>query len=264
MENTAQTTVADIINDLDLVDAPTKTPVQEMIDPTPEPTLYDAHAEQRFAFEAEDGDGKYKIAFVFAGLPDDVLAEFDRLREVLVEAEGDKTDINTNSVAADDYLFRELCKDIEGYDGEKPNGWQEMVDYEEKRAANGKILGFKIVDEDSAKTFKKRSWGAKQTGQTITLKARFDDEIVVCKASFGAKTPADVAAYNVIKSRVSLVEKNMDESAIKIPASMARKAKIFDRLNPQTEGYIGEPPLHHKAAFITAFFETSITSAEKK
>src|SRR5688500_2458964 len=69
--------------------------------------LFDAAAEQRFAFDADDATDK--IVFVYAGLPDDVLAEFDRLREVLVEAEGDNTDINTNSVAADNYLFRELC-----------------------------------------------------------------------------------------------------------------------------------------------------------
>lgn len=235
---------------------------QRFSEPNSAPVLYNAHNEQRFAFKVENG--QYRITFVFKGLTDDVLAEYDRLREVLVEAEGSKTDINTNSVDADNYFFRELCSDIEGYDGEKPDGWQDMVDYEEKKAAIQKVLGFKIIEDNSEKVVQKRQWGQKPVSNTVTIKARFDDQILVLKATFKDKLVGDTALYNSIKSRLSLIEKDMDESAIKIPASMKKKAKLFDKLDPRTEGYDGGVPMHHKAAFVTAFFEPSISSAEKK
>ncbi len=57
---------------------------------------------------------------IYRGLPDDVLTEYDRLREVFLESEGKATDLNTDSVAADEYLFEQLCSDVEGFDGEKP------------------------------------------------------------------------------------------------------------------------------------------------
>lgn len=227
--------------------------------------LYDKNAAQRVALDIEDDDAKYELVQIYSGLPDDVLTEYDRLREVFLESEGKSTDLNTDAVAADEYLFKELCTDVEGYEDEKPENWNAETDYDEKKFGIGKLLGVKIVSSDKEKQIKKRSWSQPLSSNTVEIKARFDDrKILSLKAHFGNKTPADVAAYGVIKNRVSLVDRGLDDSAIKIPASMKRKAELFDRIKPRVDGYVGEPPLHHKAAFVTGFFEPKISSAGKK
>lgn len=227
--------------------------------------LYDKDAAQRVALNIEDDDAKYELIQVYSGLPDDVLTEYDRLREVFLESQGKNTDLNTDSAAADEYLFEQLCVDVEGFDGEKPEHWHDEIDYDEKKFGIGKLLGVKIISSDKEKQVKRRQWGQSVSSNTVEIKARFDDrKILSLKAHFDKKTPADIAAYAVIKNRVSLVERGLDDSAIKIPASMKRKADLFDRISPRVEGYSGEPPLHHKAAFVTGFFEPRISSAEKK
>ena len=127
----------------------------------------------------------------------------------------------------------------------------------------GKIIDDDVTDE-TAKPKKLREWGAKAQSDVVEIKSRFGDKILTTKAIFNSKTPADIAAYSVIKNRVSLVEKDLEDSAIKIPASMRRKAELFDRINPRVEGYAGRVPVHHKAAFVTGFFEPKISSVGKK
>lgn len=235
-----------------------------------ENVLYDADAPQKFTYEITDGDSRYDITQVFCGLPDDVLAEYDRMREVSLDTNGANTDLMTDSTGADEYLFRELCSDVLGFDGEKPADWHDLIDYDEKKTGIGKLLGVKIVSDDKEKPLKKREWGKPLASDTVELKSYFGQDadgnarVVTTKAHFDRKTPADVAAYAVIKNRVSLIERGLDESAIKIPASMKRKAELFDRMNPRVEGYAGRVPLHHKAAFVTGYFEPRISSAGKK
>ncbi|MBS1793351.1 MAG: hypothetical protein JSS81_05825 [Acidobacteria bacterium] len=231
---------------------------------TTEQILFDADAEQRFTYEITDGEVKYEITQVYRGLPDEQLAEYDRLREVSVDTNGANTDVMTDSMSADDYLFRELCTDVLGFDGDKPDNWQDLIEYDEKKAGINKLLSIKIVSDNTEKQVQPRQWGKAIASEKVELTALFDGRIVTTKAHFGAKTPADVAAYGVIKNRVSLIERGLDESAIKIPASMKRKADLFDRINPRVEGYRGRVPLHHKAAFVTGFFESKIASTEKK
>ncbi len=225
---------------------------------------FNADAKQQFTFEVTDDDATYEITQVFSDLQDKILEQFDKLREVSLETSGKVTDMQTNSVVADEYLFDELCIDVLGYDGEKPENWKEMIPYDEKKAGIGKLLAVKIVSDDKEKVVTKRSWDKPVLSGTVELKSYFSGELVKTKAFFERKTPADLAAYSVIKNRVSLLERGLDDSAIKIPASMKRKADLFDKMDPKTDGYDGRVPLHHKAAFITGLFEPRISSTEKK
>lgn len=231
---------------------------------TEEVKIYDADAEQRYTLTVEDDDAKYETTQVYGALTDEALTEYDRLREVLLESDGNKNDLNTDSTEADEYLFDELCTDVEGFDGEKPADWKAQIDYDEKKFGINKLLGVKIISSNKEKQVKKREWGKKISQNAVTLKSRFNGDIVTTKAFFPDKTPADIAAYSLIKNRVSLVDRDLEDSAIKIPASMKRKAAIFDRINPKVEGYAGRVPLHHRAAFVTGFFEPRISDAEKK
>lgn len=231
--------------------------------PVPVP-VFKKDAEQSYEFTIEDDDARYELTQVFKGLPDNVLAEFDRLRELSLEGDGKTTDLKTNSVAADEYLFDQLCVDVRGYDGEKPENWKDLVPYDEKKAGISKLLAIKIVTDNSEKAVKKRSWGATRESNVVELQSYFSGKPVTTKVTFIKKTPADVAAYAVLKNRISLIDRGIDESSMKIPASMKRKAELFDKLEKRIEGYDGEPPLHHKAAFVSGLFEPRIASTEKK
>lgn len=96
--------------------------------------------------------------------------------------------MNTDSAAADEYLFKELCTDVEGFDDEKPEDWQDLVDYDEKKFGIGKLLGVKIISSDKEKQVKKRQWGQSVSSNTVEIKARFDDrKILSLKAHFDKK-----------------------------------------------------------------------------
>lgn len=267
-ETPEETKVQDVFEDYNNQPEPeedAKSPVQEVIDPTPAPILYDADAEQSFTFEIEDDDARYEITQVFGALEDKVIAEYDRFREVAVEQDGKDTEIKTNSVIADEYLFEKLCLNILGFEGDKPENWKDLIAYDEKKIGIQKLLGHKIVTDKSQKVVKPRSWGEKvSTTNTLVLKAYFDGGIVETKAHFEDKKPGDIALYESLKSRVRLSDKGVDESEIKIPASMKKKATLFDRLDPRVEGYAGRVPMHHKAAFITARYESTLSMIEKK
>lgn len=228
--------------------------------------MYDADAEQFVEYDALGEREKYTMRQIYAPLDDEVIIEYDRLREVLLEGGDKQTDLRTNSVEADEYLFDNLCKDIIGFEGEKPENWKEFIPLEEKQTGISKLLGFKIIDSGQAKAAPgRRQWGKPLTRNTVELKCRFNGEIVTCRAHFADKTPGDTASYAAIRSRVSVVEKDLDDSAIKIPSSMRKKSKLFKKLNPQVEGYVGDKvPVHHQAAFVTAFFEPKISDTEKK
>lgn len=226
--------------------------------------LYNADAQQKFVFVVEDDEAKYELTQIFKGVPDNAVLEYDRLRQVLMEGEGANTDLNTDSMNADEYLFNELCADVLGYSDEKPANWLELIDYDEKRAGINKLLAVRIVGSNKEKSVKKREWGHQRSTHTVELQSYFDGKILTTKARFQSKSPADVAEYALIKNRLGLVDKGLDDSAIKIPAQMKRKAALYDKLNPATEGYDGRVPVHHKAAFVTGFFEPKISSGEKK
>lgn len=227
------------------------------------PILYDADARQSLTFDVKDDEGKYEITQIYLGLPDEVLFEYDRLRSIFLEQNGGNTDLKTEAMDADNYFFDALCEDVLGFEEDKPQDWKDLIDYDEKKFGISKLLGFKILSDDSEKAVKKRSW-SKTPSHTIQLKSRFNAEIVTTSATFAKKTPGDVARYAAMKSRISLQEKNLDDMAIKIPSSMRKKAELFDRMSPVTTGYAGRVPVHHKAAFITGLFEPNISNSEKK
>lgn len=236
-----------------------------------EVVLYDAKAQQFIKYEVTGDGAKYDMTQVFDPINanvnvDEAIFEYDRLREVLLEGGEKQTDIKTNTVEADNYLFDALCIDVQGFDGEKPENWQNEISLEEKQLFAKELLNFKILDEDPAKAATgKRQWGKSLSKNTIELKCRFNNEIVICKATFADKRPGDVAMYSTMRSRVALVETDLDESAIKIPGQIRRKSEFFNKLKPQVEGYVDDiVPVHHQAAFITAFFEPTISKTEKK
>ncbi|HQU84499.1 MAG TPA: hypothetical protein PKY59_15280 [Pyrinomonadaceae bacterium] len=225
--------------------------------------LFNPDEPMKFKLNIEDQDFSYEIIQVFSGLPDDVLLEYDRLREVFIESEGKNTNVKTNAIEANEYLFEALCIDVEGFDGEKPENWHEQIDYDEKEYGIKQLLAVKILSSQKEKPLGKRQWGKPISTNAVEIAFYLNGEIVQRKAEFPKKTPAHISAYAAIKSNVGLVDRGVDDSAMKVPASMKAKADLFDEMQPRVEGYT-RIPLHHKAAFVTGLFESRISAAGKK
>lgn len=225
--------------------------------------LFNPDEPMNFVLNIEDEDFSYQITQVFSGLPDDILIEYDRLREVFIESEGKNTNVKTNAIEANEYLFKALCIDVEGFDGEKPENWHELIDYDEKEYGIKQLLAVKILSSQKEKPLGKRQWGKPISSNAVEIAFYWKDQIVKRKAHFPNKSTENIAAYAAIKSNVGLVDRGVDDSAMKVPASMKAKADLFDQMQPKVSGY-KRIPMHHKAAFVTGLFESRITSAGKK
>lgn len=57
--------------------------------------VYDASAEQHVDYQVTGDGEKYTMVQVYAPLDDEVILEYDRLREVLLEGGDDQTEVKT-------------------------------------------------------------------------------------------------------------------------------------------------------------------------
>lgn len=236
--------------------------------------VYDATAQQRVPVEIE-GESYVQVYDPF----DDVLAEYDRLREVNLSDNGDEQELETASEIADDHFFEEKCVDIEDFGGEKTEGWKAEIELDERQAGVRHLLAVKIVkNSDEPKAHKKRTFGVKRVSNNrITLLSKFNRKEVETVIIFAEKLPSDISQYNRLKARIGLKEgKGFDESKIKIPAQIVRKAEIAknigrtvsspaDYIGYSSEGYRnGIVPKHHLALAVTAYFDRTIKTNQKK
>lgn len=239
---------------------------------------YDATAEQRVLVVVEDDECVEKYTQVYQPFVE-AMPEYDRLREVNLSGEGNDQELETASEVADDFFFEENCIDVEGIEGDKPENWKGEIDLDERQAGIRRLLAVKVVKEsDVPKVARKRSFGApKVSNNRINLLSTFNGLEVETAIVFAQKLPSDVSKYNRLKARIGLKEgKGFDESKIKIPAQMAAKAEIArnlgrtvsspaDYVGYTSEGYKdGIVPMHHLALALTAYFERSIKTNQKK
>lgn len=226
--------------------------------------IYDAKAGQAVLLEISDDDGKYQITQIYDSF-DDVLAEYDRLREVNLISEGNEQIVETLSDVADEWFFEQKCVDVQGFEGEKPADWKARIDIDEKREGISRLLRVKVLSPDEPKTVKSRSWNGSVNKNRIALLSSFNGKEVETAITFKPKRPSDISKYNRLKSRISLKEgKGFEQSGFKIPTQMAAKAAIAEEIGFTSENYQGDiVPIHHLATALTAYFDKSIKSAGK-
>ena len=258
--------VQEVIKEHNLTDKEVgKSPLEEVIDPTPEPTLYDATRKQKVEYKITDGGNEYHMKMMFAPLEgaEDVLAEFDRLRSVLIDQDGDNTDITTDGNDAVEYFFDEMCIDIDdGFGTEKSENWKADIPAGEKAAAVGKLLAVRTKPFKGNRRKAPRNF-AKAITNGADLIAYFDGEAVEPKITLNEGLTNE-SAYSEIKSKIRLTADGLDDSKIKLPAQMKAKADLARKMSPVYEGYVGEPPIHHLALAVTIHFEPNIEKIEKK
>lgn len=240
---------------------------------------YDATAKQRVLVVVEDDYSIEKYTQVYQPF-NEALAEYDRLREVNLSGEGNDQELETASDTADNFFFEENCIDVEGIEGAKPENWKEVIDLDERQAGIRRLLAVKVrKDADVPKVARKRSFEVvKTTNNRINLLSTFNGQEVETAIIFANKLPSDISKYNRLKARIGLKEsKGFDDSTkIKIPAQMAAKAELARNLGRTNEkdanykGYTSEGykdgivPMHHLALALTAYFERSIKTNQKK
>lgn len=226
--------------------------------------VYDAKASQSVLLEITEDDGKYQVTQIFEPF-EDILAEYDRLREVNLITEGSEQIVETLSDAADEWFFDRKCIDIKGFDGERPEDWKSHIDLEEKREGIARLLRVKVLASDAPKILKSRSWGNSVNNNRIPLLSSFNGKEVETAVTFKPKRPSDISKYNRLKSRIGLKEgKGFEQSGFKIPTQIEAKAAIAEEIGYTSENYQDDVvPMHHLATALTAYFDKSITSAGK-
>lgn len=232
---------------------------------TPKNSLYDVAAEQRHAFIVEEDESQSTIVHICRPF-NNLLEDYDRMREVTLQQEGKETEIETASIEADEWLFGEIIKGVEGYDGDLPEDFAKRIDIDEKQATIRQLLSVKVLGGDGIKAEVKRTWGQPNQGRTIKLLSYFNGEEVESEITFKAKDTGVIADYERVKGKVNLKEgKRLNDSKMKIPAQMVAKGKIFKNMVESTTGYANDiVPLHHQAMALSSYFEKTIKNAAKK
>lgn len=213
-------------------------------------TAYDADANQRIRFTTELEDAE--VDFHFSPVTDERYIEFDRdSRLKLVDNASFLLPENTKALVK---LWNDVCFDIEGIEGEKPQNWKEEIDESKEKIPS--ISDFLAV---SAYTEAHRSWG--QTDQSVTTEAYFNNRITKQKHFLRKKTIDDIKAYRKFQ-RIPLGNrsKGLESSEIIFPSFAEDKAALYDRMRIKAaEGYANRVPLWHKVAVVDAVFASGLT-----
>ena len=241
-----------------------------VLNQTPAGNQYDINAEQTFRLSIPGDNGTFEVSHTFAPLPqnEEALLAFDNERELVFQTKGKETDIAPANAPALLNLYKKLVKTCDGYgeEGESfPPNWRELIPADDAIAVINDLLFVDLKeDEDEYKPLstvvRRRAWGESTGTKTIKTVSYFSGREIFGEHQLKAKTAAEIMAYDRIKGRISLLKNGM-----RLKPQFKAKAELYDKLIVKISGYAGDMvPVHHKAAVITAYFETDAESATKK
>jgi hypothetical protein len=216
----------------------------------------------------EDGE-RYEVTHTFGALTDEALQEFDELRKLqLTPAEDgqEATDAETKNFNAEVDFWNALASDVGGYgpsDEKKPDDWKELVPDRDKEEAVKLLLAAETIAAQVVKKAKFRAWG-KNRSNAVQVRCYFAGHLLITTHNFREATAADRAEWKSLTSKLRLKQgANPSQSATEIPAQMAAKAKLYNSMVTSFTGYVGQPPLHHKALAVQRHFALTAKVLEK-
>jgi hypothetical protein len=230
--------------------------------------LYDAGATQRVPFAVEYKGRTFTLHYNFAPLTDEVLKEYDRLRDVRlapVDANlaGQKGALETkiNSFAASVWLWNELALSVEGIGrpgDPMPEDWKSRIDDRDKAGAiDDALLACQIVPPPASEPGEYLPWEWVDDTSTVYLKAVYAGHEVLTEHVLRKPSKAQVDEYRAFTSSSYLVQgQKINRGERRIPPRAAKLGRLYDALVESTGGYRGAVPLHHKTIVVQHHLDT--------
>ena len=216
----------------------------------PATNLYDAQAEQKYTFTADED---LEITHIYKPLSDERFFEFDRNSRLKLVDDGTNV-ISDNAKALGD-LFDDQIIDVLGFEGEKPENWKAELDID-----RDKIPSVSFLLTVSAFSEAKRGWGQ---AEGVSTEAWFNGKVTRQKHFLRKKTAEDVRDFRKFqKIPIASKAKGLVSGETVIPSNAKGKADLYDRMMSQpATGYAGSiVPAWHKAAVIDHLFSSGLTA----
>ena len=221
---------------------------QSKVDAVINQELYDAEAVQEIEFT--DGED-FTVICSMKPVSDTRYLQFaeDSKTQLVDEASA----IVVENTKACINLWNDQCSDIQGFNGERPSNWKDLVD-----EINIKIptalhyLAVAAIEGD------KGTWDA---SNTIKTESYFGNKILVQKHFLRKRTPDDVKIYRKFQKMPLGKQKGLKSSVITLQNFAEQKAKLYDQMCVKdAEGYVSHVPIWHKIAVIDAEFANSMNA----
>ncbi|HMS44099.1 MAG TPA: hypothetical protein PKE69_27985, partial [Pyrinomonadaceae bacterium] len=234
---TAETKTEQIFNDYNNApNAPEKTPLDEVFNPTPAPVLFDKNESQRLPFVKKDDGGRYELEFGILNLSDADLKEFDRLSFVKIETEGDNQIFTSDDLDACEWFFDNCVKLCGGFDGELPENWTDSFDLLEKQAIVREFLSANVYSSgDGVVKTKRLTFGTGGNLTKIEILAVFGGREIICTH----KLPANKNNFlrRFIKITQGLTNKK-GKTGTYLPETWQKLGQLFDEMDITVSGYV--------------------------
>lgn len=273
---TEQTMTQRAIEASDGSTAPEKSPMEEVISPTPRPIVYDADASQRIPAMIEHQGEMFEVAFVLDKQTDDAIAEYNKQCDVrLVQADqketGERNALESidKSFEAATWLFNDRALSAEGFatDGELPANWKDFIADEDKAAVvDDMYLAAQVIPLPIAKPGKRLSLNYRKEAavSTIRLKALFEGNELILTHELNPATADQISTYKSIQKERLLVQgTRLGKGETRIPPKARKLGALYDALIANTTGYQGRVPLHHKTLVVHEHMSREVEAVRK-
>lgn len=226
--------------------------------------VYDARANQRFAFEITEGGEKFRTAHIFKPLTDERYIKF--LKDTKIRGEKDKLEQEVN--AAQISLWRDLIDSIENVDVAVDTDFRDLVDADvEMIPAINAFLPVSIWEPDTTSDGKRTLGG----NLVVTTEALFSGQLVYQKHTLKRKTDEFAKMYDRLVDNEYRREKIgglRREVAMEYHPQAKARGELYDKMFVSVEGFAGskatDVPLRFKTVVINSIFQAALVLDPKK
>lgn len=221
------------------------------------PLVYDADAQQRFAFEIIEGAEKFETAHIFNSLGDERYLQY--LKDGKIE--GNEDEVKEEVQAATVSLWRDLVDRLENVEIEGDSDFRDLVDVEnEIIPAMGAYLAIAIVEPEVVVSGV-RKLSADNNLKVIT-EAYFNGKPIQQTHILSRKTQETSKTYDRICKNEYKQERMGGGLKLKprtrfVPQVKA-KGELYDQMAVSHEGFKGRVPVRFKATVIDYIFASTL------
>lgn len=249
-----------------------KTPLEKAIADAP---VYDSTVNQRIPVTVTEDGEEFTDVHVIRSLTspegEAALIAFDTARQAIIRSSEGKNRFKSRSSKAAIELYDALAVAVRenDEDTELPKDWKAQIAEEDKIAVVNHILAVSIIKNEavggSGGEKGSRLFGRAKAGRILTLECYFNDEIVQTTHRLRRKTAEDYEKYEEITGFSFDENKGLAKADTDIVAdsNWAEKSELYRSLIEDATGYVGDVPLHHRAAIVDAYFRPSSATQKK-
>lgn len=224
--------------------------------------IYDADATQTLPLKVERRGKLYAVRHCFQSISDDVIANFERARDVRMSDADSRESDDANAMAMTDDSFNAA---IAGWDAcaEKVEGYRLDTgrdDWKSQIAQGDKAFAFQTL---LSTDFEELPVGLEDEGcppdadetSVYRLRALFNGTPVTLTHTLRPASRDEMGKFQKLMRRALVVRgTRFGQTDQRIPSRARELGELYNQVMVETDGYNGRIPLHHRMAIVLRHF----------